>query len=42
MQVIDDDDPMGPARGVLTAVVASLPLWLVIGAVVWWMVRGSR
>jgi hypothetical protein len=40
MLEVDDGDPV---RGVLLLAVAwSLPFWLVIGAVVWWMVRGSR
>jgi hypothetical protein len=34
--LVDDGDPV---RGVLLAVVVSLPFWV---GLVWWMVRGSR
>lgn len=33
------DDPLAPARGIAVALVTSIPLWLAIWALAWWLVQ---
>jgi hypothetical protein len=36
----DDSDNLSAARGILTGVVLALPLWALIGAGAWFLLRG--
>ena len=36
----EDDDALAPAKGILAGLVLSLPLWALIGAGAWLLLRG--
>ena len=35
----DEEDPLSPARGIINGLLISIPIWIVVGLIVWWVIR---
>ena len=33
------DEPLSPARGIINGLIISIPIWIVVGLIVWWVTK---
>jgi hypothetical protein len=33
------NDPLSPARGIINGLLISIPIWIVVGLIVWWVTK---
>jgi hypothetical protein len=33
-----NQDPLSPARGIINGLLISIPIWVIVGLIVWWVI----